>query len=110
MRDYLRSHLQRRNDTAAADAQDRVPNEQLARLRLSHGWTQEELASAVAHALAEQGVTSGIDADYISRLERGLISWPTAPTRRALEGLLCVSATQMGFVNRRLGGPRRRVA
>ncbi|WP_063044986.1 helix-turn-helix domain-containing protein [Nocardia pseudovaccinii] len=86
-----------------------MANEQLTEARLALGWTQAELAAAVAeHILASTGKTTGIDADYVSRLERGLISWPTRATRCALEVLLGRTAWELGLVNRRLGGPRRR--
>ncbi|WP_280381311.1 helix-turn-helix domain-containing protein [Nocardia wallacei] len=88
---------------------ERVPNDRLITARLAVGWTQAELAEAVAtHILQASGKTTGIDADYISRLERGLISWPSRLTRAALESLLGRSARELGLVNRRLGGPQRR--
>lgn len=94
---------------SAGELCGRVGNEQLIEARLALGWTQAELATAVAeHILAGTGKTTGIDADYVSRLERGLISWPTKTTRCALEVLLGRTARELGLVNRRLGGPRRR--
>lgn len=98
---------QRVKPGAPADAGRRTrirrPNDRLAEHRLSRGWTQEELAVRLA-AYTER---SGIDADYISRLERGVIAWPNDVTRHALESLFETTAWELGFVNRRLGGHRR---
>ncbi|MFC9999627.1 multiprotein-bridging factor 1 family protein [Nocardia sp. NPDC127526] len=81
----------------------------LAAARMARGWTQAELAEAIARCIQHTShTTTGIDADYISRLERGLISWPAKQTRMALEELFDCSATELGLVNRRLGGPQRR--
>uniref|UniRef100_UPI003F498218 helix-turn-helix domain-containing protein n=1 Tax=Nocardia suismassiliense TaxID=2077092 RepID=UPI003F498218 len=86
----------------------RIPNARLTSARLGRGWTQEELAAEVIDLLHQRNISTGIDADYISRLERGLISWPARTTRQALEHLFGFSAVQLGFTNRRLGGPHRR--
>lgn len=70
--------------------------------------TQHELAQRVARwILSQYGVSTAIDADYLSRLERGVIRWPAEITRRALEAALGATATNLGFVNLRLGGPRK---
>ncbi|MGX1762616.1 helix-turn-helix domain-containing protein, partial [Streptomyces lydicus] len=86
----------------------RSRNDQLSAARVAAGLTQSDLADAlVAHVLQATGKRCAIDADYVSRLERGLIGWPAKVTRQALESVLGVPVAALGLVNSRLGGPRR---
>jgi transcriptional regulator with XRE-family HTH domain len=55
--------------------------------RIARGWTQQQAADAVAEALGKitkQGRSHSIDAQFISRLERGEVRWPNADYRAAL--------------------------
>lgn len=62
-------------------------NERIRALRHARGWTQEEAADAVADAVCaatKRGRPTGIDSQWISRIERGLLRWPNADYRAAL--------------------------
>ena len=65
----------------------RTRNERIRTLRHARGWTQEQAADAVADAVCtatSRGRPNGIDAQWISRLERGEVRWPNADYRAAL--------------------------
>ncbi|NNH72955.1 hypothetical protein HLB23_24365 [Nocardia uniformis] len=79
------------------------PNTRLVELRIAHGWTQEQVARAIADLATEHGKTTGITANTVSRLERGYCSWPHTLVTE-FECLFGCSATDLGFVNRRVGG------
>jgi transcriptional regulator with XRE-family HTH domain len=89
------------------------PNERLRALREArpsptspgHGLSRQELAELVnAWLYRETGKCFEIDANYIGKLERGLIRWPHLDYRRALRAVLGVSSDgDLGFFN-----PRRR--
>lgn len=66
-----------------------MTNDHLRSLRLARGWTQGELAEMVCrHIEHETGRASAFDAQAVSRIECGEISWPRGTTRRALMALL----------------------
>jgi transcriptional regulator with XRE-family HTH domain len=79
------------------------PNERLSGSRLAAGLTQEQLAEA-ANAQVE-AVTShagGMDADYISKLERGVHTWPNKHYRQALRHVLSATTdADLGFYSSR---------
>lgn len=77
----------------------------LAELRINRGWTQEQVAQAIADLAAIHGKTTGITANYVSRLERGSCSWPHTLVPE-FEELFDCPAADLGFVNRRVGGPQ----
>jgi transcriptional regulator with XRE-family HTH domain len=61
-------------------------NHKIRAQRLLRDWTQEQAATAVATAYTHATGTppTGIDAAWISRLERGRLRWPTPEHRTAL--------------------------
>jgi transcriptional regulator with XRE-family HTH domain len=64
-----------------------IPNERIKALRHARGWTQREAANAVASIVSAdtgRGHPTGIDAQWIGRLERGERRWPNADYRAAL--------------------------
>ena len=64
-------------------------NERFKALRLARGWTQGELAELTCAKVREAtGHTPAVDAQAISRIERGEITWPSRATRTALRTLL----------------------
>jgi transcriptional regulator with XRE-family HTH domain len=84
-----------------------VPNEQLRAAREAHGLTQERVADELNRLIYEAtGRETGIDANKVSRLERGVIRWPSKVERAALRALFAVtddadlglSATRRGFL------------
>lgn len=93
---------------SSANSAARNRNDQLSAARVAAGLTQSDLAEAlVAHIWQTTGKRCAIDADYVSRLERGLIGWPAKITRQALEVVLGTPVAALGLVNSRLGGARR---
>ena len=76
-------------------------NELLRALRQSRGWTQQAAAEAVADAVAAAtggGPPTGIDAAWISRLERGVYRWPRGEYRQALRLVYGVPTdAELGF-------------
>lgn len=85
-------------------------NERLKHMRVKRGWTQEVLAELLVAQIRETNTKSkgsGIDADYISRLERGVIGCPVSRTRQVFREVFEVDDdAELGFFNSRLGGPR----
>ncbi|MGH3351571.1 MAG: helix-turn-helix domain-containing protein [Nocardioides sp.] len=75
------------------------PNTALIALRKSRGLTQGDLADEMSRR--EGGI---ISADYVSKLERGVITWPQTPQRRAvLREIFGVMAdADLGFYNSRV--------
>lgn len=75
---------------------DVVPNDVLRDLRLDRGWTQDQVAAkARAYLKQKTGGTFAIDANRISRLERGKPTWPDAHYRDALAAVF--GTDQLGF-------------
>lgn len=69
-----------------------MTNETFRRLRFDREWTQEELADRLCYYLeGTTGRRPGIDANWVSRLERGRITWPNKEFRRALRTVLRVA-------------------
>ncbi|WP_280265767.1 helix-turn-helix domain-containing protein [Nocardia wallacei] len=89
--------------TDGARQAKRVPNTKLVELRISRGWTQDQVAHAIADLAAANGKTTGITANTVSRLERGQCSWPHSLVTE-FENLFGLPAADLGFVNRRVGG------
>lgn len=79
----------------------RTRNERIRALRHAQGWTQEDAANAVAKAVAEaigDEPPSGVDAAWMSRLERGIITWPREEYRQALRTVYDVATdAELGF-------------
>lgn len=78
-------------------------NEYFARARAARRLTGEQLADKVAaRVLVETGRRPAIDADHVSRIERGLITWPGRQYREAFRVVLgaCTDA-ELGFYYRR---------
>jgi transcriptional regulator with XRE-family HTH domain len=78
---------------------ERVPNQRLMAARLAAGLTQEQLAELgnleVERATSRIGA---MDADYISKLERGVITWPGKRYRQAMCMVLGVASERdLGF-------------
>ncbi|WP_051021657.1 helix-turn-helix domain-containing protein [Nocardia araoensis] len=71
--------------------------------RLACGWTHAELAERVCAEVEQAtGHRPAVDAQAISRIERGEIRWPRAATRRALVALLGAgSETEIGLYPKR---------
>ncbi|MBF6081369.1 helix-turn-helix transcriptional regulator [Nocardia cyriacigeorgica] len=66
-------------------------NADLRSRRLARGWTQAELAELVCDEIEHAtGRRPAVDAQAISRIECGEISWPRKETRRALASLFGV--------------------
>ena len=65
--------------------------------------SRQELAELVnAHIWRHHDKTVEIDANYVGKLERGIIRWPSALYREALRSVLGVSTdASLGFTNRR---------
>ncbi|WUA62767.1 helix-turn-helix domain-containing protein [Streptomyces sp. NBC_00224] len=62
-----------------------MANKTLQGLRRERRWTQAETAKRVCdQVVVETGRSPGLDAAWISRLERGVISWPSGDYRAAL--------------------------
>lgn len=82
-------------------------NEHLRNARQRHALTTGQFADAVAdHIQARTGRRPAIDADYVSRLERGLISWPNSEYRAAFRSILRARAdADLGFRCQRGGRP-----
>jgi transcriptional regulator with XRE-family HTH domain len=80
-----------------------VPNDRLAAARAAARLTQEALAE-LANAQVEQatGRAGAMDADYVSKLERGIHRWPGKHYRRALRDVLgAQSDLDLGFYSMR---------
>ncbi|MFI2210488.1 helix-turn-helix domain-containing protein [Streptomyces sp. NPDC020141] len=62
-----------------------MANEALRRYRHARRWTQSQAAERVcAQVQAVTGRDPGLDANWVSRLERGVITWPSSDYRAAL--------------------------
>lgn len=74
-------------------------NNKLRIKRLAAGLTESQLAEAVAKLVsAETGHAAALDGNYISKLERGKITWPNSVYRRALRELFAAgSDAELGF-------------
>ena len=85
------------------DMVGRAPNRLLSAARRARRLTQQQLAEAVAAAhwrLFEQ--EAAIDADHVSKLERGLITWPNKRYRDAFRAVLGTACdAELGFYHHR---------
>lgn len=69
-------------------------NDRIRTLRHARSWTQEQAADAVADAVSahtRRGRPTGIDVQWIGRLERGELRWPNADYRAALRSVYGVA-------------------
>lgn len=80
-----------------------MANDALRRLRLAREWTQADVAERVcAHVSATTGRVPAFDSLTISKLERGLITWPNREYRDALQAVFEVpDSTALGFYPKR---------
>ncbi|MDG4756262.1 hypothetical protein O7630_35530 [Micromonospora sp. WMMD718] len=84
-------------------------NEKFAAARAAKRLTGGQLAELVADRVLDRTTSAGskrrrppIDADYVSRIERGLITWPGRDYREAFQTVLgAKSAAELGFYSRR---------
>lgn len=74
-------------------------NHRLRIKRLTAGLTEGQLAEAVARLISVQtGHGAALDGNYISKLERGRITWPNSVYRAALRELFdAASDAELGF-------------
>ncbi|WP_157556968.1 MmyB family transcriptional regulator [Nocardia acidivorans] len=86
----------------SGDPERHQPNRKLVDQRLARGWTQDQVARAIADLAAARGKTTGVTANTVSRLERGSCMWPYTLVAE-FETLFECTAAELGFVNRRMG-------
>ena len=87
--------------------QQQRPNARLAQLRRERGWTQDDVARRIAADTRQRtGKTVPINADYVSRLERGLIGRPRSDYREAFRNLFGTTDADLGFAPRPTGPSR----
>jgi hypothetical protein len=74
-------------------------NHKLRDKRLTAGMTESQLAEAVARLVsAETGRGAAIDGNYVSKLERGRITWPNSAYRRAFRVIFeAATDDELGF-------------
>lgn len=79
------------------------PNHRLVAARAAARLTQEALADLANAQVERDTATPGaMDADYISKLERGVHTWPGKDYRRALRTVLGASSdAELGFYSKR---------
>ena len=82
-------------------ARPAVPNAALYNLRDAAGLTQRELADALNEMAAEFGEAPTVDANHVSRWERGIIARPRPTHQRMLARILGVSIEELGFTRPR---------
>lgn len=72
-------------------------------MRLAAGMTEGQVAEEVARIVAAQiGRELAINGNYVSKLERGVITWPNRAYRQAFRTLFNVSKdADLGFYPRR---------
>lgn len=69
-------------------------NERIRALRYARGWTQQQAAEAIAAAVSQstgRGSPTGIDAQWVGRIERGERRWPNADYRAAMRAVYQVA-------------------
>jgi hypothetical protein len=81
-------------------------NQRFAAARAAHRVTEGQLAEQVANYVCRRtGRRPPIDADHVSRIERGLITWPGRDYREAFRAILGAdSDADLGFHYSRNGG------
>jgi len=74
-------------------------NHKLRCMRLTVGFTEGQVAEEVARLVAVQtGRELAIDGNYVSKLERGVITWPNRAYRQAFRTLFGVASdAELGF-------------
>lgn len=74
-------------------------NHKLRCRRLAVGFTEGQVAEEVARLVADQtGRELAINGNYVSKLERGVITWPNRAYRDAFRALFGVSSdAELGF-------------
>jgi hypothetical protein len=74
-------------------------NHRLRCRRLAAGITESQVAEEVARLVSAQtGRDLAIDGNYVSKLERGVITWPNGAYREAFRTLFCVlTDAELGF-------------
>ena len=74
-------------------------NHKLRCRRLAVGFTEGQVAEEVARIVADQtGRELAINGNYVSKLERGVITWPNRAYRDAFRALFGVSSdAELGF-------------
>lgn len=74
-------------------------NHKLRCRRLAAGFTEGQVAEEVARLVADQtGRELAINGNYVSKLERGVITWPNRAYRDAFRALFGVSSdAELGF-------------
>ncbi|MGH3905094.1 MAG: hypothetical protein ACRDTE_13010 [Pseudonocardiaceae bacterium] len=84
-------------------AAEPVSNRLLLAARVAHRLTQHQLAEAVGEAHWRLFTKeAAFDADHVSKLERGLITWPNARYREAFRTVLgAATDAELGFYSRR---------
>jgi len=76
------------------------PNDALRRYRLERELTQDQVADLVRNQIhAQTGKFERIDGGYVSKLERGLITWPGQHYRTAFE--VVFNTQELGFYHKR---------
>ncbi|MFI9724646.1 helix-turn-helix domain-containing protein [Streptomyces sp. NPDC052396] len=80
-----------------------MENRVIARLRQDREWTQSQAAERVCDAVeAVTGTRPGVDGNWISRLERGQVTWPNDDYRRALRTVYGMTTdAQLGLYSKR---------
>ncbi|MGW2435660.1 helix-turn-helix domain-containing protein [Streptomyces goshikiensis] len=89
-----------------------MANEALRRHRNSQRWTQTQVAERVcAQVQAATGRDPELDANWVSRLERGAITWPSGDYRAALCAVFQVaSEEELGLYPKGSAAPDERPA
>lgn len=74
-------------------------NSKLRSMRLTAGMTECQVAEEVARiVVAQTGRELAIDGNYVSKLERGVITWPNRAYRQAFRTLFGVASdADLGF-------------
>jgi transcriptional regulator with XRE-family HTH domain len=85
------------------DKERPVSNYKLRYMRLAAGMTEGQVAEEVARIVAAQtGRELAINGNYVSKLERGVITWPNRAYRQAFRTFFNVSKDiDLGFYPRR---------
>jgi transcriptional regulator with XRE-family HTH domain len=89
-----------------SSAKDAVPNVTLYNLRDAAGQTQQDVADALNRLGVRRGKRIAIDANQVSRWERG-VTYPSALYRQLLAEHFGVSLEQLGFTRPRIAPERR---
>lgn len=85
------------------NTQRHLINHRLRSRRLTSGMTESQVAEEIARLVSTQtGRELAIDGNYVSKLERGIITWPNRAYRAAFRELFGVASdADLGFYSRR---------